>query len=446
MNRQNNSKGVRVRFAPSPTGFLHVGGARTALFNWLFARHHGGTFVLRIEDTDQARNSSEAVSVITDGLRWLGLDWDEGPEVGGEYGPYFQSERSHIYEKHLSRLIEAGRAYNEDGAIRFRASRGVITVPDLIRGQVGFDVSNPETHPDMTIRRPDGSWIFHFASVVDDLEMGITHVIRGEDHLSNTPRHIDLYHALGASPPAFAHIPLILNPDGSKMSKRDAGSSLQSYIDDGYLPQAVINYLCLLGWSPKDDREKISIDEVIQLFDLSAISHSNAAFDHDKLLWLQGEYARELDGADLLDAALPALRKAGIPINEFPADYVAAAIATCKGKFKLPAELANYAGFYFRDEVDISPEDAAQIMTPEALQLLQGMCDALAVTVPFRANNIEQTLRAFAETTNVKMKVIVHPLRLACTGSRSGPSLFHLLEVLGRERVQTRINFALQQP
>jgi len=254
---EDMSSAVRVRFAPSPTGFLHIGGARTALFNWLFAHHVGGTFVLRVEDTDEARNTPEAMQAIYDGLRWLGLEWDEGPLVGGNFGPYFQSQRNEIYERHLRKLETDGYLFEEHGAIRFRSPREHVVVDDVVCGKIDFDLTNPETHPDMTIRRPDGSWIFHFVNVVDDLEMQITHVIRGEDHLSNTPKHIELYRALGAEPPRFAHIPLILNQDGSKMSKRDVGSSLNTYIEEGFLPEAVRNYLCLLGWSPKDNREKI---------------------------------------------------------------------------------------------------------------------------------------------------------------------------------------------
>ena len=240
---------VRVRFAPSPTGYLHIGGARTALFNWLYARHTGGTLVLRIEDTDRARNTEEAARAIYDGLRWLGLDWDEGPQAGGDFGPYFQSEREAVYESYLDKLRAAGRVYEDAGAVRFRFAREKVVVDDIICGQIEFDMSSPETNPDMTIRRPDGSWIFHFVNVVDDTEMKISHVIRGEDHLSNTPKHVQLYRAFGATPPRFAHIPLILNKDGSKMSKRDQGASLNTYIDGGYLPEAVRNYLCLLGWS-----------------------------------------------------------------------------------------------------------------------------------------------------------------------------------------------------
>src|SRR6187431_3787900 len=241
---------VRTRFAPSPTGYLHVGGARTALFNWLFARHHGGTFVLRVEDTDRARNTPEALEAIYGGLRWLGLNWDEGPVVGGDHGPYFQSERDAIYERYLEKLQAAGRVYDDAGAIRFRFDRRILAMEDLVCGSMRVDMSDPSTQPDMTIRRADGGWIFHFVNVVDDIEMGITHVIRGDDHLSNTPKHLQLFEALGVVPPRYGHIPLILNADGSKMSKRDTGSAVGWYAENGFLPDAVRNFLCLLGWNP----------------------------------------------------------------------------------------------------------------------------------------------------------------------------------------------------
>ncbi|HEX4641177.1 MAG TPA: glutamate--tRNA ligase family protein, partial [Chthoniobacterales bacterium] len=225
---------VRVRFAPSPTGFLHIGGARTALFNWLHARHTGGVLVLRVEDTDRSRNTAEAAQAIYDGLHWLGIDWDEGPRVGGDFGPYFQSEREPVYERYLEQLRAAGRVYEDEGAIRFRFAREKVVVDDVVCGRIEFDMSDAETNPDMTVRRADGTWIFHFVNVVDDIEMRISHVMRGEDHLSNTPKHVQLYNSLGATPPVFAHIPLILNQDGSKMSKRDKGASLNTYIEGGY--------------------------------------------------------------------------------------------------------------------------------------------------------------------------------------------------------------------
>src|SRR5229473_3579552 len=285
---------VRVRFAPSPTGYLHIGGARTALFNWLCARHQGGKFVLRIEDTDRTRNIDEAMAAIYEGLQWLGLNWDEGPHVGGDFGPYLQSERTELYERYLKKLQAGGHIFEDAGALRFRSPREHVVVDDLVSGKIDFDLTNEETHPDLTIRRPDGSWIFHFVNVIDDIEMKISHVIRGEDHLSNTPKHIELYRALGLTPPRFAHIPLIKNKDGSKMSKRDQGASVDYYIKRGYLPQAVRNYLCLLGWSPKNDREKMSIDEVIKIFDLNNIVRRNAAFDLNKCFWLNGQYVAQM--------------------------------------------------------------------------------------------------------------------------------------------------------
>src|SRR5437763_11653122 len=339
---------IRVRFAPSPTGYLHIGGARTALFNWLFARHHHGKFVLRIEDTDIKRNTEEAMAAIYEGLQWLGLNWDEGPHVGGEFGPYLQSERTDLYERYLKTLQHAGHIFDDNGALRFRSPREHVVVHDLVAGDIDFDLSNEETHPDMTIRRPDGSWIFHFVNVVDDIEMKISHVIRGDDHLSNTPKHIELYRALGAEPPQFAHIPLILNKDGSKMSKRDMGASLTSYIEQGYLPEAVRNYLCLLGWSPKDNREKLPIEEVVRLFELDKINRKSAHFDLEKCTWLNAEYMRDLPDERFQELGREALTRGGFDLSQFPREYVQAALETCKGKVRTFAELSAYCGFYFR--------------------------------------------------------------------------------------------------
>ncbi len=433
----------RVRFAPSPTGYLHIGGARTALFNWLFARHTGGTFVLRIEDTDQSRNTAEAAEAIYDGLRWLGLDWDEGPQVGGAYGPYFQSERNEIYERHLAKLEAAGHLYEENGAIRFRSPREHVILDDLVCGRIDFDLTNPETHPDMTIRRPDGSWIFHFVNVVDDLEMKISHVIRGEDHLSNTPKHIELYRALGAEPPRFAHIPLILNQDGSKMSKRDTGASLNTYLEHGFVPAAVRNFLCLLGWSPKDDREKIEIEEVVRLFELEKLNRKNAAFDLDKCTWLSGEYLRELSDERFLEMSRRALVRAGVDLTKFPDEYVRAALETCKGKFRIFSELPAYGGFYFTDDFEYQAEGVAKHFTPENKPLLQAWRGALRALENFDAAPLETALKATATELGVKAKALVHPTRLALTGSNAGPSLYHLMEILGRDEVLARLDRAL---
>jgi len=434
---------VRVRFAPSPTGSLHIGGGRTALFNWLYARHCGGSMVLRIEDTDKARNTPEATQAIFDGLRWLGLDWDEGPDAGGDRGPYFQSQREEIYQAYLARLQAAGHVYEEAGITRFRFAREKFTVADLICGDVEFDMSDPSTNPDMTIRRPDGSWIFHFVNVVDDIEMGISHVIRGEDHLSNTPKHLQLYRALGATPPRFAHIPLILNKDGSKMSKRDQGASLGAYMELGYSPEAVRNYLCLLGWSPKDNREKLDIQEVIRIFDLKNINRKNAAFDLDKCTWLSGEYLRELDSPTFQERSRAALLRAGIDLAAHTPDYIHAAIETCRGKLKIFSELPAYAGFYFTRDVVYDAEAAAKQFTPENLPRLLAVREAFAASAAFDAPAIETALKSTAAALGVKVGILVHPTRLALTGAPSGPSLYHLIEVLGRAEALRRIDAAL---
>src|SRR5438874_7950458 len=292
----------RVRFAPSPTGFLHIGGARTALFNWVYARHTSGTFILRIEDTDVARNTQEAVEVILNGLRWLGLDWDEGPISGdatgpskGDFGPYLQSQRKENYQRRVEALLSRGLAYEHEGAVKFKMPREPILIPDLVVGDVRRELTDREqVDPDFVIVRSDGQPVFHFVNVIDDLEMNITHVIRGEDHLSNTAKHIALFKAFAVEPPKYAHIPLILNIDGTKMSKRDQGASLTTYIEEGYAPEALVNYLCLLGWSPKNNREKMALPEVVKMFALPQIFRHNARFDLIKLIGLPGDYVREM--------------------------------------------------------------------------------------------------------------------------------------------------------
>jgi glutamyl-tRNA synthetase len=436
---------IRVRFAPSPTGYLHIGGARTALFNWLFARHHGGEFVLRIEDTDIKRNTEEAMSAIYDGLQWLGLNWDEGPHVGGDYGPYLQSERTELYERYLKKLQDAGHIFEDQGALRFRSPREHVIVDDVVCGKIDFDLTNPATHPDMTIRRPDGSWIFHFVNVIDDLEMKISHVIRGEDHLSNTPKHIEIFRALGASPPHYAHIPLILNRDGSKMSKRDEGARVEYYIRRGYLPTAVRNYLCLLGWSPKDNREKIDIDEIIRIFDLKNIGRSSATFLPHKHHWLKGEYARELSDSEFYDLAVAKLKSSGVKIDNYPEKYVRDALQTCKGKINTFDELPAYSGFYFTDNFDYNPQGVAKYFTAENKSRLEAVREALSALEKFDAAEIEATLKRTAGELGLKVGGIVHPIRLAATGSNVGPSLYHLLEVLGKDKVIARIDRAVQK-
>ena len=438
---------ARGRFAPSPTGFLHIGSARTALFNWLYARHTGGAFILRIEDTDTARNTQEATDVILDGLRWLGLNWDEGPVSGdaagasrGDYGPYFQSQRGEIYRRRVQELKDKGLAYESGGAIKFKMPRQAVLIPDLVVGNVTRELTDREAaDPDFVIVRSDGQPVFHFVNVVDDLEMKITHVIRGEDHLTNTAKHIALFRAFGVEPPQYAHIPLILNPDGSKMSKRDQGASLRSYMEEGFVPEAVVNYLCLLGWSPKENREKMPLEETILLFDLPQILRHNARFDLAKLNWLDGEYIREMGGERFHELGLRALARAGLSVNNYPAEYARAALATCRGKIKRFGDLAAYAGFYFKEEVQIDPVLAEKEFTPENKARLEKLREALARLGEFNASAIEQTLKAVAAELAVKAGILVHPTRLACTGSTAGPSLYHLMEVLGKTRVLHRL-------
>ena len=442
---------VRVRFAPSPTGFLHIGGARTALFNWLYARHTGGTFILRIEDTDAARNTREAVEVILNGLRWLGLEWDEGPTTGdvkspskGNHGPYFQSQRAEIHQRRVQELKEKGMAYDHEGAVKFKMTREPVVIPDLVVGNVTRELTDRERlDPDFVIVRSDGQPVFHFVNVVDDLEMSITHVIRGEDHLSNTAKHIALFRAFGAQPPNYAHIPLILNKDGTKMSKRDQGASLTSYTEEGFAPEAVVNYLCLLGWSPKDNREVMPVRDVVQMFDLPQILRHNARFDLDKLHWLHGEYIRLMSNERFYELAIPALARAGYDTSRYPSAYAKAALDTCKGKKRLFSELAEYGGFYFVEDVSYDADAAAKEFTPESRDRLKQLREAFAGLDSFDAIALENCLKESARQLGVKAGVLVHPTRLACTGKTAGPSLYHLLEVLGKARVVHRLDRVL---
>jgi glutamyl-tRNA synthetase len=435
---------VRVRFAPSPTGYLHIGGARTALFNWLFARHYGGTFILRIEDTDRTRNTEEAMAAIYEGLRWLGLNWDEGPHVGGDLGPYLQSERTEIYERYLKKLQEGGRIFEDAGALRFRSPREHVLVDDIVCGKIDFDLTNPGTHPDMTIRRPDGSWIFHFVNVIDDIEMKISHVIRGEDHLSNTPKHIELYRALGAAPPHFAHIPLILNRDGSKMSKRDEGARVATYIERGYAPEAVRNYLCLLGWSPKDNREKIDIDEVVKLFELEKINRRNAAFDLDKCFWLNGQYLAQMSLDRFVELTRPFLEKADIDAPD--KGYLRAVLAIVKEKVKLLSDVPEWTRYFFAEEYEFDPAAVEKVFgKPEAAERLTALREEFAKIENWNLEPLESTLKALAQKLGCKTGDLVHPARVATSGRSIGPSLYLMLEVMGKERVLARFDRMISQ-
>lgn len=431
---------VRTRFAPSPTGFLHVGGARTALFNWLFARKHGGSFVLRVEDTDQARNTPEARGAIFDGLNWLGLDWDEGPEAGGEFGPYFQSERKGIYDLWFERLQEAGRVYEDDGAWRFRFERRPVTVEDLVCGEVTIDYRDESNTPDMVVRRSDGSYVFHFVNVIDDLVMKISHVIRGEDHLMNTPKHLQIFEALEVPAPRYAHLPLILNADGSKMSKRDKGAAVAEYPRQGFLPEAVVNFMALLGWSPKNVEEVLSMAELRERFSLEGVNRAPARFDWEKCRWLNQQHLMQMPPGDLAAAAGSFMAEASLPT---PPNFTAMA-ASVQDKVQLLSEIPDAVSFYLDEEVAFEDDALHKIRkNAEAPRLLALLAERLR-----SLEDWDEAKGAVAETAKAagaKPGQLMFPLRVALTGRSGGPDLAAVLEVLGREESIRRIESATRE-
>ena len=430
----------RVRFAPSPTGYLHVGGARTALFNWLYARHRGGKFILRIEDTDEARNTDAAKEAIFDGMKWLGLDWDEGPGAGGDCGPYYQSQRKAIYDDYFAKLEAAGRVYFEDnGAARFKFSRQPILVPDMVCGDVHFAATE---EPDMTIRRPDGSYIFHFVNVVDDIEMRMTHVIRGEDHLSNTWKHIDLFHAFGKHAPRYAHIPLILNPTGSKMSKRDEGSAIASYQEAGFLSDAVFNYLCMLGWTPKAG-EKLDRATLIAAFEPSDIHSANARFDMTKCNWFNAQYLRELSPEALFAAALPFLENKGLQISDHA--MATKAVYSVREKVSLLGELPSWVHYFFTDDYSYEPDVTTKLKAkPENATLLRELkTDLGGLATTWDEHSIHASIEATAARLAVKPGALMPLLRFALSGQSRGPGVATIIDLLGKDRTVARLERTL---
>ena len=415
------SQAVRTRFAPSPTGYLHVGGARTALFNWLYARRHGGTFVLRVEDTDAARNTDAARAAIFEGLEWLGLDW-EGPGNEGSCGPYFQSERAEIYQEWFEKLVRADRVYEDEGAWRFRFDRKQIIMHDLVCGEVTIDYTDESNTPDMVIRRSDGTFVFHFVNVVDDLTMGITHVIRGEDHLMNTPKHLQLIEAFGKTPPAYAHIPLILNGDGSKMSKRDEGAALGDYPKQGYLSSAVINFLALLGWSPKDDAEIFSADELIEKFSLESINRAPARFDPKKCQWVNQQHILKLTPAEFIKAC--------------DSSATPAMLASVQEKVTLLTEVSDAIAFYLDPDFPIDEQSLEKAR--QAAPLLTALSQSFADLADW--SSAKDIVGTTAIASGAKPGQLMFPLRVALSGKSGGPDLGAILEILGRDECVRRIN------
>jgi glutamyl-tRNA synthetase len=427
---------VRVRFAPSPTGFFHIGGARTALFNWLYARHTGGTFILRIEDTDAERDAPEFLDVILKGLRWLGLDWDEGPEKGGEYGPYFQSQRSKIYREYLEKLRPSGRTYERDGATYFKVSGEIQTIHDAIRG----DVLRQE-EKDFVIVRSNGQPVFHFVNVVDDIAMRITHVIRGEDHLSNTSKHVELFQAFGVEPPIFAHIPLILKSQGSgKMSKRDAGALIEDYAKQHFLPEAVRNYLCLLGWSPKEDREILPLEEIVRLFELSGINRNNARFDEKKMHYFNTSYLHALSLEVFCQKGLAILRQAEWWKSSTDEDYATAVLCISQEKLRSLEELPNFVSYFFCEEVVFDPNEVKKYLQERSfLDRIGEFKNMISSLKTWSEMALEALVAHLAEEHGVRTGDYIHAIRWAVSGRSVGPSFYAMLRVLGKDQVLKRL-------
>ncbi|MEO7411997.1 MAG: glutamate--tRNA ligase family protein [Opitutaceae bacterium] len=451
---------VRVRFAPSPTGFFHIGSARTALFNWLYARHTGGVFVLRIEDTDQARNSEEFLNLIYDSLRWLGMNWDEGPEIGGAFGPYRQSERAPVYREYLEKLKATGRTYEKDGAVYFKllgersevfdehrkktvtkVAAAPSVIDDMIRGRV-----ERVEDEDFVIVRSDGNPVFHFVNVVDDIAMQITHVIRGEDHLSNTSKHVELFKAFGAPVPSYAHIPLILKQNGpGKMSKRDQGALIEEYQKRGFLPEALVNFLCLLGWNPGGDREKMPIAEIIQLFDLPGVNQSNARFDEKKLAHMNMAYLLELPADRFVAAARDFFVKhsaahptrAALAASE---DYFRAVMLLSQPKIKGVEELPAYTGYFFTEEFPIDPKVKEKVMAKGDPKTRLTELIVAVPTMDFSTDaTIEEGIKKLANEKSLGFGDYQAVARLAVSGTNAGPSITSIFRLLGGKRTVHRL-------
>jgi nondiscriminating glutamyl-tRNA synthetase len=489
---------TRCRIAPSPTGPLHIGTARTALFNYLFARRTGGTFVLRLEDTDRARSTPEFERDILDGLHWLGLDWDEGPEVAGlpasgGFGPYRQSERGELYAEAIERLLAEDKAYpcfctaeeraadkeadpqlsgysgrcarltlaqretrraeGREAVIRFRIGTGVVEFDDLVRGHVSIDTA--QLGGDLVIARSDGSPLYHFVVVVDDLAMGITHVIRGEDHLSNTPKHVLLFRALGAEPPVFAHLPLILNPDRSKMSKRKSQTAIDAYREQGYIKEAIVNHLALLGWSSGEDEDLFSLAELESRFDLSRVQPSGAVFDAERLEWLNGQWIRRLPADELVERTLPFLVSAvqaaeadGHRVRMPNADDLAPLLPMVIERLPRLDAIGPMLDFVFVEDITVDPADLVPRRW-DAAATVAGLTEAARVVeelgqVSFEADELEPPLRALCEERGWKVGDLFMAIRVAITGRKATPPLFDVMVAIGYDTTIDRLKAATE--
>jgi len=417
--------GIRVRFAPSPTGSLHIGGARTALYNWLLARREGGSLVLRIEDTDRERSTPENVEQILEAMRWLELDWDEGP--------YSQAERGQRHRERIEELVAAGHAYEDEGAVRLRVpDEGETTVSDVIRGQVSFP---HRAIDDFVIARSDGSPLYNLAVAVDDLDMGVTTVVRGEDHLSNTPRQVMILKALGAEPPVYAHLPLLHGPDGKKLSKRHGAASVQELRDGGYLAEAVRNYIALLGWGLDETTTFLTTEQLVRSFSLERVSRNPAVFDEQKLRWMNGRYLRELPPQELQ------LRIEQLYGREVPRE----AVEISQEKMQTLADFWPLAGFLVERPAGYDEKAWGKVMGDGAPQRLKAAREAIEAAEPFGVESVEAGLRRVVERLGVKPKEVFQPIRVAITGTTVSPGIFESVAALGRDEALARIDAALKR-
>ncbi len=429
---------VRVRFAPSPTGYLHIGGARTALFNWLFARHNKGAFILRVEDTDQQRSTEESTKAIFDSMKWLGLDWDEGP--------YFQSQQLSVYKQYAERLVEHGKAfYNTDTegrkAIRFRMQDEITKFNDLIHGAITFDAALIE---DFVILKADGFPTYNFACVVDDADMGITHIIRGDDHISNTPKQIALYEAFGFKMPEFAHIPMILGEDGSRLSKRHGATSVTEYRDKGYLSHALVNFLALLGWSPGNDQEIISVPEMIEKFTLKRVNKTSAQFNNIKLDWMNGQYIKNMPVEELTPEVRAFFEKSGINTTEYTTEWFKYLVSLYHERFKNFRDLFDQTGFFFTDTIEYDNVAVEKFLKKEGVgKLIKEVHSAISPLENFDKQSLEVCLRNLTEKLGVGFSKLAQPLRVAITGKSVSAGIFETMELLKKEKTLKRILYTI---
>ncbi len=439
---------VRVRFAPSPTGALHIGGGHTALFNWLWARHNNGKFILRIEDTDLVRSTKEYEQTIMSGMVWLGLDWDEGPDIGGEFGPYRQSERLDIYREYANRLVDEGKAYRDGEAIIYRVESGQdISFKDIVYGQIdvmsdGLREKDSDKLKDIVIIKSDGMPTYNYAVVIDDHLMRISHVIRGEDHISNTPKQILLYRALGWEVPEFAHLPMILGRDKKKLSKRHGATSIYEYRDMGYMPDSMFNFLALLGWSAGDDKEIFSRKEAAELFELSRVTRKAAVFDFDKLNYINQEHLKALDPYVRLSMIKPFWIEAGLPVADVEAErgknYLADALTLMAGRGRTAKEMADFSDYF------VSFEPVKSRWNSDGLdkEKLKDFYSALFNAHEWKAAELEEIARSWISShEGAKMKDYAMPLRFALTGMKVSPGIFEVAEHLGIDECRKRLEY-----